>query len=207
MSGRRNQYRFVGRRLADMGVLAVIADYRTYPAATFPGFVEDGARAVAWTHRHIRAEGGDPARIHLMGHSAGAQIAALLAIDNRYLEAVQLHPQQLAGVIGLSGPYDFTISGRYRAVFGPPGQWPAAQAVNFVNGDEPRFLLAHGDRDRVVAPSNSVSLEKNLVNQGVEAKTLVLPGAGHAATLAAFHDFGRQPALMAAIDEFLAGDP
>ena len=117
--GSRDQYRFVGQRLAERGILAIVADYRTYPATTFPGFVEDGARAVAWARLHAAEHAGDPERLFVAGHSAGAQIAALIATDPRYLAAEQMRPSDLAGVIGLSGPYDFVISGGYRPVFGP----------------------------------------------------------------------------------------
>jgi acetyl esterase/lipase len=69
-NGRREIYRFVGATFASRGVVAMIPDYRIYPAARFPDFIEDGARAVAWALAHGAAHGGDPARLFLMGHSA-----------------------------------------------------------------------------------------------------------------------------------------
>ena len=122
-SGRREDYRFVGRRLAEAGIVAVVADYRTWPATGFPGFVEDGARAVAWARANAADFGGDPERLYVAGHSAGAQIAALIGSDPRYLRAHGLQPHTLAGVIGLSGPYDFDITVRnlapaFRAIDG-----------------------------------------------------------------------------------------
>lgn len=106
-SGKRNDYLFVGEALASRGFVAVVPDYRTYPATTFPGFIDDAARAVAWARGHAAAFGGDPRRVFLMGHSAGAQIAALLATDGRYLAASKMRNSEIAGVIGLAGPYDF----------------------------------------------------------------------------------------------------
>lgn len=201
--GERGQYQFVGRRLAELGVVAVVADYRTYPQAGFPGFMEDAAQAVAHVHRHAGQWGGDGTRLYLAGHSAGAHIAALLGTDRRYLGAHGLAPADLAGVVGLSGPYDFVVSGRLRAVFGPPAQWPQAQPLNFVDGDEPAFLLVHGAGDRTVEARDSVLLAERLRAHGVEADLLLLPGAGHATPLLALYRPGRDRQVLDAIRAFL----
>lgn len=201
--GERAQYRFVGRRLAQEGLLVIVADYRTYPDARFPSFVEDAARAVAWSHQNAARYGGDPARLFVAGHSAGAQIAALLATDARYLRAEGLEPTALAGAIGLSGPYDFVISGKYRRVFGPVSQWPQAQAINFVDGAEPPFLLVHGTGDRVVAARNSVQLARKLTANDVHAELLLLDDAGHSAPLLGLYDPRRSPQLLPALLGFI----
>lgn len=70
-------------------------------------FLLDAAYAVAWTQHNIAGYGGDPQRIFLMGHSAGAYNAAMLALDSRQLAQVRLAPDSLRGWIGLAGPYDF----------------------------------------------------------------------------------------------------
>lgn len=202
--GARNQYRFVGRRLADNGILAIVADYRTWPDAGFPAFMADAASAVAWARAHAGAHGGDPGRVYVAGHSAGAQIAALLATDPRYLAAQGLRPQDLAGVIGLAGPYDFYVGDAYGKIFGPPDQWPLAQAVNFVDGDEPPFLLIHGRDDRVVEARDSGQLAALLREHGVAVELLLLPG-GHDAPLLALYDPDRKPRVLPAIREFVSG--
>jgi acetyl esterase/lipase len=200
--GSRAQYGFVGHRLAQQGVLAIVADYRTFPQTTFPGFVEDGAHAIAWAQRRAADHGGDPQRLFVAGHSAGAQIAALIGTDARYLAPHNMRPGDLAGVIGLSGPYDFEISG-YEDVFGPEAQWPRAQAVNFVDGDEPPFLLVHGTADTVVEAKDSRELAEKLRGVGVEATLVWLPEAGHLAPLVGIRAPGRQPALLPAIRTFI----
>lgn len=202
-SGKRGQYRFVGQRLAQQGVLAIVADYRTWPRTTFPGFVEDGARAVAWSRNHAADYGGDPQRLYVAGHSAGAQIAALLGTDDRYLSANGMKPRDLAGVIGLSGPYDFVIDGGYEEVFGAREQWPRAQAVNFVDGDEPSFLLIHGTGDKVVEARDSQELADKLRKNGSAAQLVWLPDAGHIAPLAAIYAPKRDPAVVKAIAAFV----
>ena len=80
-------YRFVGTALAARGFVVAIPDYRVYPEVRFPGFLEDGARAMRWVRDNIAEYGGDPARIVVAGHSAGAHIAAMLAIDQPWLRA------------------------------------------------------------------------------------------------------------------------
>jgi acetyl esterase/lipase len=200
--GTREQYRFVGRQLARQGALAIVVDYRTAPRAIFPGFVEDAAAAIAWAKQHAAEHGGDPARMFLAGHSAGAQIAALIGTDARYLAAHGLAPRDLAGVIGLSGPYDFEIAG-FEDVFGPPVQWPQAQPVGFVDGDEPPFLLIHGTADSLVEPADSRILADRLRAAGGRAELVWLPEAGHLAPLAALRDPDRQPTMSQAIRHFL----
>jgi acetyl esterase/lipase len=202
-TGKREQYRFVGQRLSQQGVLAIVADYRTFPRSTFPGFVEDGARAVAWSHGHAAEYGGDPRRLFVGGHSAGAQIAALLGTDARYLATQGMKPRDLSGVIGLSGPYDFVIEGGYEEVFGPKARWREAQAVNFVDGDEPPFLLIHGTGDTVVEFKDSQELADRLRRTGGKADLVWLPKAGHIAPLAALHDPKRDPEVVQAIKAFL----
>lgn len=201
--GERAQYAFVGRRLAEAGMLALVADYRTYPRATFPGFMGDAADAVAWARAHAAEHGGDPKRIFLAGHSAGAQIAALLGTDARYLERVGMAPRDLAGVIGLSGPYDFVVGQTYAPIFGPPARWPDAQAVNFVDGDEPPFLLIHGTADRVVEAVDSEQLDARLRAAGVASTLVWLEGAGHSAPLAGFYEDKRAPLVLPAVERFI----
>jgi len=203
--GSRAQYRFVGRRLTETGAVVMVADYRLAPATPFPGFMHDGARAVAWARQHATDYGGDPARVFVAGHSAGAQIAALLGTDARYLEAQGLKPAQLAGVIGLSGPYDFTIQGdrALEGVFGPAWQWPNAMAAGFVDGDEPPFLLAIGSDDKIVSPGQTFELARKLKARGVPVQTLTLPGGSHFTPLVELYAPKRGPQLLQAIDDFV----
>lgn len=204
--GSRAQYAFVGDRLAKQGVLAIVADYRTFPRTVFPGFVMDAAAAVAWARQHAAEYGGDPQRLFVAGHSAGAQIAALIGTDAGYLAPHGLRPRDLAGVIGLSGPYDFDIAG-YEDVFGPEAQWPHTQAIRFVDGDEPPFLLVHGTGDTVVEAVDSRILADKLRGTGVEATLLWLPEGGHLAPLVGIRAPGREPALLPAIRSFLERTP
>jgi acetyl esterase/lipase len=183
-SGSKDIYYFVGQSLASAGFLVAIPDYRVYPQTVFPGFVEDAARGVAAAVRLSR-EGGEgvPAGrrpLVLMGHSAGAEIAALLALDGRYLANVGLSTRSVSGFVGLSGPYDFLplTEERYKLIF-PEAVRDESQPVNFVGGRMPPMLLVHGLADTTVDPENTRSLAGRVRAAGGRAETLLVPGLDH----------------------------
>lgn len=172
--GERALYRFVGAALASRGIVTVIPDYRVYPGVRFPGFLEDAAQAVAWTRRHVHEFGGDPARIVLLGHSAGAHIAAMLAFDPQWLAGVGLDARRdLTGMAGLAGPYDFLPlrSPTLMEIFGPEPERPRSQPINFVTGAEVPVFLASARADRAVDPGNSARLAARILQQGGRAQT------------------------------------
>lgn len=178
--GSKEDYLFVGQALASKGVIAVLADYRLYPDVRFPGFVKDGAKAVGWVRRHIAERGGDSDRIFLMGHSAGAHIAAMLALNPEFLAAENLMPQDLAGVIGLAGPYDFLpIKDPVIKKIFARDDMTATQPITFASADAPPMLLLTGDRDRTVLPRNSERLARSVNKRGGEATVQSYQRLGH----------------------------
>lgn len=187
--GKRQWYRWMGETLARQGLVVAIPDYRKYPQVRMDGFMPDASHAVAWVHVHAADYGGDPRVLFLMGHSAGAQIAALLATDGRWLGRVGLHPRQLAGFIGLAGPYDF-LPLTDPAFIGMFGATPQAQArsqpVNFVDGDEPPMLLLQGTDDHYVQPKNACSLARRMHVRDESAEIRMYPGVGHIHLLLSF---------------------
>ena len=184
--GRRSQYEYVGAALASQGIVVVIPDYRKYPRVKLDGFMSDAAHAIGWTHAHIGQYGGDANTIFLMGHSAGAHIGALLATDASWLNGAGLQPKQLAGFIGLAGPYDFTpiTEPDMIGMFGTtPQEQKRSQPVAFVDGDEPPMLLLQGTGDNTVWPSNAVSLASKLRMQNEPVEVKLYPGVGHSGIL------------------------
>jgi acetyl esterase/lipase len=168
-SGSRESYLFVAEALASRGFVVVVPDYRIYPEVVFPAFLDDSAAAVAWAVRNARAIGGDPGRVFLMGHSAGAHIAAMLALDPQYLARAGLTPAALSGFIGLAGPYDFLPlkEPQLKIIFAPPETLARTQPINFVApGAPPAFLAAPATDDRV-SPGNTVRLSARLRAAGV----------------------------------------
>ena len=207
--GDKADYRFVGAALADLGCVAVLPNYRLYPEVKMAGFMDDTARAARWAATHAAEYGADPNRLYLMGHSAGAHLAALVTLDVRYLGADGQAPPRIAGVIGLSGPYDFLPlkEADVQDMFGPPPNYPQSQPINFVRRDAPPMLLAHGLKDQTVRPKNSINFAASLRALGVPVTlklypdllhgdtvaALSLPARGRAPTLADIAAFLRQP--------------
>ncbi|WP_443111457.1 alpha/beta hydrolase [Burkholderia sp. FERM BP-3421] len=186
-SGRRSDYKFVGEALASRGCVAVIPDYRLYPDAVFPAFVEDAAAAVRWARDHAVELGADPSRLFLMGHSAGAQIAAMLATDARFLAEHEISKRDIAGVIGLAGPYDFLPlrDETLMRIFPEPAR-AASQPINFVDGGEPPMLLASGANDTTVRPANTDRFAARLQEAGSVVRVKHYAGVGHAVLVGAF---------------------
>jgi acetyl esterase/lipase len=186
--GKRRWYRYVGEALARHGVIVLIPDYRKFPDVHFPDFMHDAANAVAWAHAHAEELGGDPQRLFVMGHSAGGQIAALLAADNTYLAAAGLQRSDLSGMIGLAGAYAFlpfvddepeifgdTAKGRYDS-----------QPINFIDGNEPPMLLLQGTDDDEVLPNNAELMAERAQAMGGIAQLKLYDGVNHSEIILVF---------------------
>jgi acetyl esterase/lipase len=206
-SGRKEDYLFVGQALAAAGFLVAIPDYRLSPNPRFPGFVEDGARAMRWVQDNIAAHGGDAARLFISGHSAGAHIALMLATNTPYLRAAGFERARLRGVIGIAGPYDFLPirSPSVRDVFAG-SDLASTQPVNFVAAGLPPTLLLHGDADETVLLRNSERLGAAWRAAGNAVEVKVYPGVGHISIISAFSDLlrNRAPTLADTVS-FLRG--
>jgi acetyl esterase/lipase len=181
--GQKADYRFVAEALTSRGFVAVLPDYRLYPQVTFPAFVEDGALAIRWAHDNAARFGGDPARVFLMGHSAGAHIAALLTLDKSYLEKVGLPRSAVRGTAALSGPYDFTPSPGDRAVFGTYAKDatpdPRIEPIHFADGRAPPMLLLHGGKDETVGADNAARLAARIRAAGGAVRYIEYPDRAH----------------------------
>jgi acetyl esterase/lipase len=180
-SGSRGDFGFAGAAYAGKGFVALVPDYRLVPTVRFPDFVEDGALAVRWARDNAARFGGDPERITLAGHSAGAYNAAMLALDPRFLKDAGVDPKIVRAAALLSGPYDFYpfTESRGRAAFGTFKAPLETQPINFVTPQSPPLFLAHGDKDRIVLPRNSRRLAERLQQAGVPATLRIYPGAAH----------------------------
>jgi acetyl esterase/lipase len=189
-SGEKGIYAFLGQSLASEGIAVAIPDYRVYPEVKFPGFVEDGARAVSAIETAVRrGSGALPGGEHglfLMGHSAGAQIAALLALDRHYLTDAKAPTRRFAGFIGLAGPYDFLplTEERYIRIF-PKDLLAASQPVNFVGPHAPPMLLVAGSADTTVDPKNTLSLAAKVKAAGGTAEVDIVDGVDHIGAVSA----------------------
>lgn len=177
--GDKRTFRFVGRSLVRLGYNVVIPNYRLYPDVKFPSFVEDGALAVSWVTKKF-----PDSKIILMGHSAGAHIAALLTFENKYLKRAKVDDSKIAGLIGISGPYNFSLSPSIKEVFAesPKIEWnPCDRVVK----PKPAMLI-YGERDKVVLTSNSEDLYQKLRMLGGKPFILEYPLLGHISILLPF---------------------
>lgn len=180
VAGDRRAYAFAARAYALSGFVVVMPDYRKVPAIRFPAMLEDGAEAVRWTRDHIAQYGGDPNRIALAGHSAGAYTVAMLALDTRWLKAEGLAPGIVKAAVGLSGPYDFYPFTAKRAIDAMQGADPATtQPINFARADAPPMLLVTSSGDTEVKPKNAINLAAKLRRLGAPVTLIEYPGLKH----------------------------
>lgn len=182
--GRRQDYDWAGRALAAKGFLTLVPDYRLGP---YPQFLEDGAAAIRWATEHARAYGGDPSRIVLAGHSAGAYNAVQLALDPRYLQAEGVDPGVIKAAAGLAGPYDFAAldDPLTRKVFGQAPDVSGTQPGAYARADAPPIFLATGDADREVAPRHTAALARQLRAKGAVVEEKHYAGVNHVEILLA----------------------
>ncbi|WP_324806484.1 alpha/beta hydrolase [Sphingomonas sp. LY29] len=199
VAGERGDYGFAARAFAARGFVAVVADYRLVPQVRFPTFIQDGALAMKWVRDHVAQYGGDPRRISLSGHSAGAYIAAMLTLDRHYLRDVGVDPAIVRAAALLSGPYDFYpfTESRGRDAL---GRWPRpeeTQPISFARADAPPMLLGHGTADTVVRPYNSQKLADRLRRLGAPVDLRLYPGKSHVDTVKSLSPLfrGSTPAL------------
>ena len=171
--GDKADYRFVADALTSRGIVTVIADYRVFPEVAYPDFIDDTAAAVAWTFHEIERYGGDPRRIFVAGHSAGAYNAAMVAFDDRWLRKYDLAPSQLRGFVGLAGPYNFLPikDADVKEVFHWPGTPADSQPINHVTSASiPSLLIAARNDTFVYATQNTGPMAEKLRAAGVEVR-------------------------------------
>ena len=190
-SGSKGDYLFVAQALVASGYTVVIPDYRLYPAVRFPAFIDDGARVVRWTTDRVGTD-----KVVVMGHSAGAHIALMLAANTPYLAAAGVDRMKLGGAIGLAGPYDFLPlkSAKLIEIFGGANN-PQIEAITFAKAPLPAALLIHGTADTTVYPRNSQNLAAAWRAAGAPVELKLYPDVGHIDVVAAFSGLlgGRAP--------------
>lgn len=210
VKGDRADYAFVGRALASRGYVVVIPDYRLYPEVKYPDFLDDSAQAVAWTAREVTRFGGDPKRMYVMGHSAGAYNASMVALDARYLAKYGMRNSALRGWIGLAGPYDFLpiYNPTTRPVFHFPDTPAESQPINHVTGASPPALLIAANADDLVNPArNTGALAKKMRANGITVQEVYFDGVSHTTLVASLAAPLRKLApTLDAIDTFIGSD-
>jgi acetyl esterase/lipase len=179
--GDRRAYAFAARAFAKAGFVVVVPDYRKVPEVRFPAFLQDGAEAVKWARDHVAAFGGDPGRIAFAGHSAGAYISVMLALDTRWLKAEGVDPGIVTAAIGLSGPYDFYpfTSKRSIEAMSSAADPAMTQPIHFARADAPPLLLVTSSGDTEVKPKNAINLDARQRSLGGRVTLISYPALSH----------------------------
>jgi len=180
--GDKATYLFVAHALTALGYRVAIPDYRLYPAVTWPAFVDDVARALTWVSGPEGPAPGAP--IILMGHSAGAHTAALLATDPGYFQRAGFDGA-LAAFVGLAGPYELPFTDNVRPVFASLDEPAPVQPVALDVARMPPTLLLHGADDTRVVPRHSHRFRDALASAGVPVRLEIYEGIGHVELVAA----------------------
>lgn len=168
-TGSKADYRFMGEALASQGFIVALPDYRLYPEVRYPGFIEDSAAAVQWTLAHIGEYGGDSDKVSVMGHSAGAYNALMLALDKDWLGPAR---GRIKSAVGLAGPYDFLplTDPTLQIIFATEPDLARTQPITYADGDAPPVLLEHGRLDDTVYLRNSTRLAARIEEHGGKAE-------------------------------------
>lgn len=188
-SGDKRLFEHLGRALALRGIVTVAVNYRLTPAVKHPAHIEDCAAAVAWTYKHIAEYGGDPRKLFLTGHSAGAHLASLLTLDRQYLDRVGVPAEVIPGVIPVSGASDlarhlgstvFTTREQIEEAFGETEEeLSAASPYYYVNGNAPPFLVIVAEDDPPGLQEQGKRLADALRDAGATARFIVVKGRDH----------------------------
>jgi acetyl esterase/lipase len=189
--GGADVYGNIGRFFAAHGIGAAVIDYRLQPGVTWREQVDDVARATAWVQQNVNEWGGDARRIFIGGHSAGAQLAARVALDGRALGKYGLSPQILSGVILVSGAgldladketYVLGASpAYYEQRFGVgAAAWQEASPATYARAGAPPFLLLYAGGETKALQRQSQRMSEVLSTNGIGNKLVVVPGQSHA---------------------------
>lgn len=177
----KSEFKFVGQALASVGYVAVLPEVRKYPQVRFPDFVDDAALAVKWARDNAGTYGGSADKLFVMGHSSGAHIAAMLALNPEYLKAVGGDRTWLRGMIGLAGAYSFMpiTAPDLRDMFGPVDRFRFSQPVFYADGSNPPLMLVHGRDDDVLPVKNTEELAKAVSKAGGAVETVIYDSLSH----------------------------
>ena len=191
--GGADVYGNIGRFFASRGIGVAVINYRLLPEVSWREQAADVASAVAWVHDHLGAYGGDKNRVFIGGHSAGAHLASMVALNPKFLVEHGLSPSNLSGVISVSGaaldladartyelgeklPY---YEQRFAEVRGS-GDWKeSASPVVYASDEAPPFLILYAEGEKKSMHRQSQRLQEALRDHGVRNRIVAVPGQSH----------------------------
>jgi len=194
-SGSKVDYGWAAQALAARGFVVAVPDYRVVPQVVFPAFIEDAAAATAFVGQIAGQYGGDPSHLGVIGHSAGAHLAMMIALDRRYMAAAGA-PDLIKAAAGLAGPYDFLpfdVPSSINA-FGRAPDPTLTQPVTFARADAPPLWLGHGTDDVIVHAEDTTILCDRMKAVGGRCEARLYPGLSHEDLIATFSPLFRKKA-------------
>ena len=184
--GQKDYHRSIGKQLARCGILFITIDYRLFPEVTFPSFPKDVALSVKWARRNVKEFGGDPNKIFLMGHSAGAHSVSLVGLDPQYLKLMGGGLDWVKGVIPIACPFQFdpTQEFLYRNLF--PSEYNEDTTMPMgikLKGEIPPFFIMHGFFDPIIRHEIAYDFAEKINNSGGDAEVKIYNSHGHASLI------------------------
>lgn len=198
-------------RMARRGMVVINVNHRLSPEVKHPAHIQDIAQAVKWVKQNINRFNGDVTRVYLSGHSSGAHLVALLAMDGRWITEAGSNLDGIAGVIGISGVYDLALASQeswfLRSFMSKPafgnslGQLGKASPVSYPSSVVPKFLLVNASEDEGSFAAVAQTLANKLKQARTPAQAVVLQGSNHFGVL--LPPKNRDDILVARINEFM----
>jgi len=191
--GGQDIYNNIGRFLAARGIGCANISYRLLPGVDWKAQAGDAVQAVAWVHAHAAEYGGDPDRLFVMGHSAGAQLAVRTVLDRATLERAGVPAAVIRGVIGVAGA-GYDMADPQTAALGADPRWYArrfqlgpadidwrttASPIQFVNKSAPPALFMHAGGEGRALIRQTQLLRDTWIRAGARADLVVAPGLSH----------------------------
>ena len=216
-SGQKIDLSYWGQTMAKEGYAAISIDHRQWPEHSYPNHIEDAFCALAWIYSSADLYELDTSNIFVLGHSAGGTLAAMIGVIKDPAPYLEGCPQSLPekdwvkGVIPFTGIFDYNTASQYSpsleeyavGLLGGsrqdiPDIWEKASASSWIDGNEPPFLLIHGEDDQNINPQQSLDFASLIKTAGGEVELLLIPNADH-------NQIKSSPQSIEAVENFISG--
>lgn len=185
-NGSKEEYAFVGQSLAQAGYVTAVINYRKAPEHVYPDYVEDTAKAIAWSYKNAASFHADPQRLAVVGHSAGAFNAVAAIANEDFLAPYGVKPKDIRAVIGIAGPYSYDFRKFDSATaFAPDATPDEVMPDRHIKGEQPPYLFLTAEKDKLVYDTNTINMTKALKARGVMVENGEIKGASHATSIGA----------------------
>ncbi len=202
--GDRAHYGYISKPFAENGILTVVASYRLTPKFRYPNQPDDAKKILAWAFHNISSYGGDPMKIYIGGHSAGAILSASVSLKRDWLTRMRLPSDLIKGCVPISGPYDLRDRKDTAEYVPDSSMRREASPLLDMETPPPHTVVAYGSlEDKFV--NDSQELARGIQSKGMFAEVVVLDGMAHDETALALGDENSK--LFHAVLRMIVGTP